>query len=389
MKRILVLSAALVSAVLITGAVVPGSATAVEAPAKSPGDKPPATNAPADKASGDNPGAADARALRADLAARIKRGNSEALTYLAAVKEQGDEAEPADLAAAYDLYEQAGQMGNPIAVKKMCLAYLLGEGRPKDVARAAGFCNKVDAKDPVTFFWGGYDYQFGVSGPKDLDSAKAAYAQAFEGGSGEAADAIGQMAYAGGHLDVAHSWFRRGVYLGSADAMDHLAGMAEHGQASPRDMVEATWLYGLAAARGNAHAMAWKASHPELKVAHSVLKTDKAQIALTHTYGTGTQQATEPLTSDRIALLMHKILNNIINSGYEEAYRYAHFECYIGLSHEVEACAMTREFPPGFGMSGILHAIWDGRISAPDRDAAGNPMAQTVFSSGVAIYLSR
>jgi len=323
--------------------------------------------------------------LHKSLYQRSQSGDAEAMMNLGSIMEQGDELAPTDLTLAYDLYEPAAKLGNPIAVKKMCLAYLLGEGRPKDVVKASGFCNKVDAKDAVTFFWGGYDYQFGVTGPVDIEVAKASYQQAFLGGSGEAADAIGQMAFAGGHFEAARSWYRKGATLGSADAMAHMAGMVAQGQGGVKDAVEAVWLYGLAAQRGNASAVAWRLAHPGPGVSSVNLGGGASDITLTHTYGQGAGQKTESLTTSRISTLMHSRLDGIIPSGSDHFYYYAYFDCYVGISREIDLCVTSREYPLGYGIGGILHAVWDGRISLPERDAAGNPTAQSRLRYGLSI----
>ncbi|CAL4869927.1 hypothetical protein MMA231_04219 (plasmid) [Asticcacaulis sp. MM231] len=331
----------------------------------------------------DKPFKERAEALHAALTRRVGSGDTEAMVYLATLKEQGDDAETADLAGAFDLYERAGARGNPDAVKKMCLAYLLGEGRPKDVVKASGFCNRIDSKDAVTFFWGGYDYQHGLSGPKDITSAEVLYQQAYENGSGEAADAIGQLAFDGGHLDAARSWYRKGAALGSIDAMDHLAAMVEQGQGGVKDTVEAAWLYGLAAQRGHTHAAAWMAAHPGAEAPLVCLANETSEVSLVHTYGR--DRKSETLTSSRITSLLRTNLGGMPAPGNNLPYYYAYFECYIGTSRDVDLCVATREFPAARNINRILHAVWDGRISTPEYDVAGNRMAQSRFKAGVAI----
>lgn len=321
--------------------------------------------------------------LHASLAKHARSGDTEAMVYWATLKEQGDEAEAPDLSGALDLYEQAAIHGNPDGIKKMCLVYLLGEGRPKDVVKASGFCNKIDGKDAVTLFWGAYDYQHGLSGPKDIEAAETLYQQAYEGGLGEAADAIGQMAFDGGYFDAARSWYRKGAALGSVDAMDHLATMAEQGQGGVVDQLEAGWLYDLAAQRGNAHAVAWIATHPAVAVPLSQLSDGTREVSLTHTYGP--DHRTEPLTSSRISTLLQTYLGGMFPPGNNLPYFYAYFECYIGSSRDVDVCLPTREFPTGYNVNRIMHAIWDGRITAPEYDVAGIPMAHSRFKAGVRI----
>ena len=321
--------------------------------------------------------------LHDTLARHAQSGDTEAMVYLATLKEQGDEVGEPDLAGAYDLYEQAAIHGNPDAIKKMCLSYLSGEGRPKDVVKASGFCNKIDEKDPVILFWGAYDYQYGLSGPKDIGAAETLYKQAYEDGSGEAADAIGQMAYQGGHLEAARSWYRKGAALGAIDAMDHLATMTEQGEGGVLDLIEANWLYDLAAQRGNAHAAAWIAAHSHLEVPISQLADGKKEISLIHTYGP--DQKAETLSSSRIATLLHTYLGGMYPPGNNLPYFYAYFECYVGPSRYVDLCLPTREFPTGYKVNRIMHAIWDGRITVPEYDVAGNRMAQSRFKAGIRI----
>ncbi len=323
-------------------------------------------------------------ALHQRLSART--GDPEAVAQMAMLKEQGDEITPIDLQGAFDLYEQAAARNNPIAIKKMCMAYLLGQGRPKDVVKASGFCNRVDAKDAVTLFWGGYDYQFGVSGPKDIEAAKAAYQQAFLDGSGDAADAIGQMAFDGGHFDAARSWYRRGASMGSAGAMVHLAGLAERGQGGGKDAVEAAWLYGLAAQRGNTDAVIWVAAHRNITVPKMVLRVDKTETVLTHTYGPPDKEKTETLTQARISMLMRtEVKRNLLGGGLSSTY-FAFFDCYVRGDHEVDVCVPTREFPLEVGITRVLHAVWDGRVSVPERDVAGASTAQSHFVTGFELY---
>ncbi|MBW8882732.1 MAG: hypothetical protein JF615_15325, partial [Asticcacaulis sp.] len=63
-----------------------------------------------------------------------------------------------------------------------------------------------------------------------------------------------------------------------------------------------------------------------------------------------------------------------------------YFDCYAGANHQVDVCVTTREFPLNVGIDKILHAVWDGRIAAPDRDVAGNPTAQSYFAAGFVLY---
>ena len=179
------------------------------------------------------------RQLRATLEQSVRAGWPDAMADMAHLLEEGSMGVTADRAAALDLYEKAADKHQRLAQRKMCVAYLLGEGRPHDVVKAMSYCNALGIKDPVGLFWAGYDYEMGLSGPKDEQSAYILYGDAVKLGSGEAADALGRKALALKRPDVARQWFRRGVYLGSASAMVHLAAMTEAGEGGPADADEA------------------------------------------------------------------------------------------------------------------------------------------------------
>ena len=298
----------------------------------------------------------------------------------AGLLEQGNVDHAPDLAGALDLYENAADLGNKTAIRRMAIAYMLGEGRPVNLTKAFAYSDKLSDKEAVALFGAGYDYENGVSGPKDQGHAIAAYMLAAKAGSGDAMDAIGRLALGQGHPDVARSWFRRGVFFGSADAMDHLAVMTEAGQGGSVDKALAYWLYVNAARRGNVHAGAWVAAQnptPEpLPVAD--LREGAKEMAITRSYGTPGHMHSEPLNPAALgSMLQGHYPSEALDSHVDGR---ATIHCYVNAAHEVDACIIEREFPIGYDFGQILGELYEGQLTVADTDAAGRPTANTVFA---------
>ncbi len=312
-----------------------------------------------------------AKTERKALQEKVSRGDVLAMVDLAARQEQGDAASPPERAAALDLYEKAADRGDPAGRQKMCIAYLLGEGRPKDAVRGMSYCNALGTKDAVGLFSVAYDYQEGLSGPKDEAQAMSLYVEAVRLGSGDAATALGHKALEIGKPDVARQWFRRGTYLGSADAMDELAAMTAAGQGGPADAAEAQWLYGAAAAFGNAHAAAQPAAG-SLPFALATAE-GKADMPLTRTWsdGGGAHRKTidlKQLTDD----LGERFPRLAID---EPVWGYVRAECYIALDHSIDACVVRGEHPVAMGYAAMIETLVNGHVTVGERDAAGQSTA--------------
>ena len=318
---------------------------------------------------------AKAEAFREDLSKEAKGGNINAMIDMATLVEQGDLITPADRAAALDLFEKVADRHDQVGREKMCVAYLLGEGRPKDIAKAATYCEPLGVHDPVGMFWAGYDYQYGISGPADEASALDIYGQAINLGSGDAADEVGQIAAQKKAPTAARNWYRRGVMLGSADAMDHLAAMTEAGDGGDVDTVEAAWLYGYAAFRGNTHAQAWVKDHPDSGVAGSiVLSADNGKKAeFIHSYTAKGRPATEVFDITRITKLLTDYFPD--SSYYMQMEGKATIDCYITTRHQIDTCVVS-EFPIAAGFGPTLESFFSGRVSVGDLDAKDQPTAQ-------------
>jgi glutathione S-transferase len=263
-------------------------------------------------------------------------------------------------------------------------AYLLGEGRPRDPVKGMAVCAELPHNNAVFMFAGAYDYQNGLSGPKDEDTARNLYALATKAGSGEAADAMGQYLLAEGKADMARQWFRRGVYLGSPDAMDHLAQMVEAGQGGPADADEAGWLYEHAALRGNVHAQGQpKSAH----LLSACMADNGTEMAITHTYSDKSGPHTETVTLDRLISLLTRSFSTWVNEATIEGS--ATITCHIAADHTLDACILEREFPQRAGYGQTLEAVFNGHISVADQDALSRPTAHRRLALAVNWKVSR
>ena len=315
------------------------------------------------------------------LADSAAKGDGDAMANLASVLEYGDPRHTQDRGAAFDLYEKAAAKDDRVGREKMCVAYLLGEDRPKDVAKGmTAYCNKLGTRSAVALWAIGYDYQYGLSGPKDEDTAMNLYAQAVQAGSGEAADALGQKALDTGKLEIARRWFRQGVYRGSTDAMDDLARLADAGQGGPQDKAEAYWLYVNAARRGNANARGWLAALPapiEPLPRMALVKGGKAtEITQTYKDKSGADK-TLALNSVGLAQRLQDYYPSRAYEDHVEGWATTH--CYIGADHKVDVCLIERESPMGYDFGRVLEGLYDGQLTVPDQDVAGQSTAHTVF----------
>lgn len=353
-------------------------------------DRPPydGTGSQALSWSGPPPTAAEAEMQRTTAAKQLQdltkaagQGDRAAALTLAGMFEQGSLYVPMDRAKAFDLYEVAAQQGDPTGREKMCVAYVLGDGRPVDRVKGLTYCQSLGNRNGTALFSGGYDFEHGITGPKDDKTAAAFYVEAGKLGSAEAMDTLGVRALARSKPEDARNWFRRGVSLGSAAAMDHLAVMTEAGQGGPADPKEAHWLYVNAARRGNAHAAAWLAALPAPPVPlpqSRLLGDEKDKGLITRTYVDKKGAHTE--------LFDTKTVVDALTAAYpltrfqELSQGAATIHCYVDAGHVLDVCIIQAESPLGYGYGRILAALFGDRLTAEDKGLDGLPTANTVFA---------
>ncbi len=305
-------------------------------------------------------------------------GDADNMAALGAILEYGYGTTGLDRAGAFDLYEKAADKGSGIGRQKMCVAYLLGEGRPVNISKGMGYCNLLSTKDPAALFGGGYDYANGISGPKDEGLAMAAYIQAGKLGNGEAMDAIGRKVVELGKPDVARKWYRQGTILGAADAMDHLAAMFDSGEGGDVDKAGAYWLYVNAARRGNPHAAAWVAALPEsTKPLERVnlYNAEKAMImeTVTDTHGTHNR----PFNLSTLGSSLSRYYPGAAIAGRIDGTVMLH--CYIDGNHRMDICLVQNEYPVGYAFGPIMMVVFDKPLTVVDQDTDGRPTAHTVM----------
>lgn len=305
-------------------------------------------------------------------------GDANKMAALGAILEYGFGTTGLDRTGAFDLYEKAADKGSVIGRQKMCVAYLLGEGRPVNVSKGMDYCNVLGVKDPAGLFGGGYDYANGISGPKDEGLAMAAYIQAGKLGSGEAMDAIGRKVVELGKPDLARKWYRQGAILGAADAMDDLAGLFERGEGGEVDKAGAYWLYVNAARRGNAHALAWVAALPESSrplERVNLYNAEKAMIMETVTDKQGSH--TRPFDLRTLGPALSRYYPGAAVEGHIDGTVLLH--CYIDGDHDMDICLVQNEYPAGYAFGPIMMAVFDKPLSVVDQDTEGHPTAHTVM----------
>ena len=326
--------------------------------------------------------AADERE-RQKLTQQVAAGKLYALAPLADKLQYGNANHPADEAGALDLYQRAADAGNPVGLGKMCVAYLLGEGRPRDTTKGLAYCNALTDKSPSALFGQGYAAHEGIGEKVDLVAATDLLTKAVIAGSGPAADILGRDALAAGKLDDARNWFRKGVYRESVDALDDMARMAESGQGGPQDPAEAYWLYVNAARHGNAGAMAWVSAHPDLQPLKRItLENGRAVMAITEVY-TDRKGVQRTASLDGNAIVVDLIGYWPMKAAHDHVGGVADIDCYVNAAHQIDACWLRYEDPPGYDFGHILEQFYEGQLTVADKDAVGEPTAQRVFVFGI------
>lgn len=299
-------------------------------------------------------------------------GDPEAMIRVAALTEHDKDATPADISAALDLYEKAADKGQDYARERMCHAYLLGDHRPVDVAKGATYCNALPNKNPLSLFWVGYDYENGITGPKDEAGAIHFYIDAAKAGSGDAADALGRIALDKGQPENARPWLTHGVYLGSAAAMDRLAGMLTAGQGGPVETAEAAWLYRAAARFGNAHAMEQVKTLPPAQTMKIPNFWGAKGVEMKRTYQDGIVMRTSTLTAAKIATSLQTVFPAVLT---KEKEWWVTIECFIDNRHRIDVCFLSDDYPPGLHLGGNVENFFRESVTVAESDADGRPTA--------------
>ncbi len=304
-----------------------------------------------------------------------REGDLAAIFDLASLYEQGAVGDgKVNFDDAFKLYEKAAGRADLRSRERLCLAYLTGEGRPADIAKAMGYCNKLPDDDAVALFSAGYDYDHGISGPKDEKTAVAFYAQAVKKGSGDAMGAVGAKALAAGNPAGARKWFRQGVVNGSGDAMAHLAALLDSGQGGAADPDEARWLYANAGRRGNSVANAWLDSHGDDKaLPHVNLTTANTSLISEVTKNADGTTIDKPFNVWALGKDLTKYFP--ARAMADQVTGTVIVQCYIDGNHQLDVCLSKFEYPVGYDYGPIILALFNGQLKAADTDTQGAPTA--------------
>ena len=322
---------------------------------------------------------ADLEKQREKLTQEVAAGRIKSLTPLAAKLEYGDSHHAPDRAAAFDLYQKAADLGSGVGSSKMCIAYILGEGRPHDPARGLAYCDKLTDDSPTALFAHGYAAHEGIGMTADPAAARALFVKSVTNGGGPAADWLGRDALAAGKPEEARDWFRKGAFRGSADALDDMARMVESGQGGPQDAAEAYWLYTNAARAGNAHAAEWSAAHPDARpLDRLILEQGKTATVVTETF---TDAKGQPQTRSVSVDAIRQGLQGYYPKPAALAHVSGHsaLDCYVDAGHAIDACWLRREDPPGYEFGWALESLYEGHLTLAPTDVVGQSTAQRVF----------
>lgn len=316
--------------------------------------------------------------IAADVLKKNGRSTQAAdLFDLGSIHAQGLAGQPVDLNLAYGFFERSADKGDIRARSLLCVDYLIGLNRPVDFATAMKYCTRLNEKEPARMFANAYDYEMGLSGPKDEEAALVFHFEAAKASSGDSMDRLGVMLRdKPGKAEVARAWFRQGAMQGSAAAMYHLAQMTESGLGGVQDKALAGWLYTNAARRGDKAAQTWLTAQTTPPVLPRVALADGKTTLLTETVTKDGVKTTLPFSFTKVANAQDLYPKGAALTLTEGT---ASFHCYISATHSIDICLPTREFPVGFAFGIVLQSVLRSQLSAAPQDLRGRPTAESVY----------
>jgi hypothetical protein len=158
-----------------------------------------------------------------------------------------------------------------------------------------------------------------------------------------------------------------------------MARMAEQGQGGPEDKAEAYWLYANAARHGNAHAADWMTAHPDARpLPRLVIEEGRKAMAITETFA---DDKGRPQTRSVDVEAIRQGLQGYYppRAAAARASGYSAIDCYVDAAHDIDACWLRREDPPGYDFGRAIEALYEGHLAVAPVDVAGQPTANAVF----------
>ncbi|MDV6333174.1 tetratricopeptide repeat protein [Asticcacaulis sp. 201] len=315
-------------------------------------------------------------------------GQAEAFRWLSLAAQGGDTVSQVLLARVYDgghgvarnrdlalkWYEKAATLGNSDAQAELCLLYVLGEERPRDIKRADSLCwLGGTAGGGKALYAQGLIFEQGLEGSPSLDHARMQYEMAAQRGNADAMDRLGVLS---SDPEERTSWFRKAMASGSLAAAEHMAAIYE----AQKDVMAATRLYRYGALRGSMTAQAWLDAHPAaLKSLPSMLnlKYLPKKFAFVRLPPQNGLPTVETDFWDYMAQANDFYPGQAADDDVEGQ---SDVVCHISAQLTVTDCLPVREDPVGYGFNtAILRFLDQDIIVKVDRDDADQPLVGRDF----------
>jgi len=271
-------------------------------------------------------------------------------------------------------YEKAAALGNAGALAELCLVYVVGEDRPRDIVKAKALCQKAgDGGNGRAYYALGLANEQGLVGYVDLTVARARYGMAVSRGNVDAMDRLGVLAAS---PDEARPLFRKAMAGGSRAAAEHLAQQ----YIKDGDQAGAVRLFRYAAMRGSVTANRWLADNPVplrtlplLLSLHSAGKT----FAIVKIPAHDGLPMTEIDFWDYFSQASDYYPDRAAS---EEIEGESHILCHISPQRKITDCLPISETPEGYGFNDAIIHFLDRDIEVKDiPDDSGQPLVDRDF----------
>lgn len=271
-------------------------------------------------------------------------------------------------------YDKAATQNDAEALAELCLTYVLGVDRPRDMAKAKILCPKAgEAGNGRAYYALGLASEQGWGSPVDLIEAQARYGMAAAQGNIDAMDRLGVLAES---PDQARVLFRRAMGGGSLSAVEHLAQQC----LADDDQAGGARLYRYAAMRGSVTANAWLASNP------AILRDMPPAFNLHE--AARTFAIVKLPAHDDVPAIEISFWDYFSQSGDyypeqaidEEVEGESHVVCHVSPDKKITDCLPVSEKPLGYGFNEAIMRFLDRDIEVrTDGDDSGQSLVNRDF----------